>query len=82
MGLAAALLEQAGIATVVLSCFAPITEKVAPPRWLDLPFPLGFPVGPPNDPTIQRQVLLAALSLLEQRGENVRALFSDDGTGS
>lgn len=68
MGLVAGVLERAGIATVVLSCLAEITEQVRPPRWIDLPYPLGFPVGPPGRVAEQRRTLLVALNMLTEVG--------------
>ncbi|CAN5690850.1 hypothetical protein BH23GEM9_BH23GEM9_14580 [soil metagenome] len=67
MGLVAGVLEQMGIATVILSCLAAVTEQVEPPRWLDLPYPLGFPLGRPDQPQLQRQILEAAIQLLVER---------------
>lgn len=40
-------------------------ERVHPPRALYTPFPLGRPLGKPNDPAFQRSVIEAALALLE-----------------
>lgn len=64
MGLVAGVLERTGIATVILSCLAEVTEQVEPPRWLDLPYPLGYPLGSPDDPDLQRQILDTAIQLL------------------
>lgn len=36
------------------------------PRALGVPYPLGFPLGRPNDAEGQRAVLRAALALLER----------------
>jgi len=57
-------LEEAGIATVAISLIRPQTEHTKPPRALWVPFELGRPFGPPNDPPFQRRVILAALRLL------------------
>jgi hypothetical protein len=65
VSLVAAELERNGIATVALALLRPIVEKVRPPRALFVPFPLGFPLGRPNDPALQRSVLEAALALLD-----------------
>jgi len=59
-------IEEAGIATVALSLIRPQTENTKPPRALWVPFELGRPFGPPNDPAFQKRVLLAALRLLER----------------
>ncbi len=58
-------LEAAGIATVCISLFRPHTERMLPPRTLWVPFELGRPLGEPEDPVFQRQVLSTALQLLE-----------------
>jgi hypothetical protein len=68
VGLVAGVLEQVGIATVNLSCLAAVTEQVEPPRWLDLPYPLGFPLGRPDQPQLQRRILEAAIRLLAEIG--------------
>lgn len=39
---------------------------VRPPRALAVPFMLGRPFGAPDSPTLQREVLVAALGLLER----------------
>lgn len=61
-------LEEEGIATVAISLIRPQTENTKPPRALWVPFELGRPFGPPNDPAFQKRVILAALRLLEREG--------------
>lgn len=58
------LFEAEGLATVVLGSNAEITARARPPRSLVCNFPLGRPLGRPNDPAFQRRVLEAALGLL------------------
>lgn len=41
-----------------------ITRRIRVPRALDVPYPLGFPLGVADDPAGQRRVLLALLDLL------------------
>jgi hypothetical protein len=41
-----------------------VTEKVGAPRALEVPWPLGYPLGAPNDAALQRKVLHALLALL------------------
>jgi hypothetical protein len=65
VGLIQAAFETAGIATVSISLFRFVTERVRPPRALCVPFPLGYPLGAPHNPEMQRTVLRAALRLLE-----------------
>lgn len=68
MCLAAAELERQGIATVVLQLLRVVAERVQPPRALFVPFSHGYPLDAPGDPERQREVLDAALSLLEDSG--------------
>ncbi len=65
VSLVAAELERNGIATVALALLREIVERVRPPRALFVPFPLGFPLGRPDDPELQRRVIEAALALLD-----------------
>jgi hypothetical protein len=72
-------LEEEGIATVAISLIRPQTENTKPPRALWVPFELGRPFGPPNDPPFQKRVLLAALRLIERaEGPVVIEDFPDD----
>lgn len=57
-------LERTGLATTQISLLRLHSEKIRPPRALWVPFELGRPLGAPNDPALQRRVLLAALGLL------------------
>jgi hypothetical protein len=41
-----------------------VTRKVRPPRALAVPWPLGFPLGEPGEPELQRRVLGGLLALL------------------
>jgi hypothetical protein len=61
------IIESRGIATVVLGLVRPHMEKTKPPRGLWVPFPLGRPLGEPEDKAFQLRVLAAALGLLERR---------------
>jgi hypothetical protein len=45
---------------------AGVTAKIRPPRALSVPYPLGYPLGEPNNPELQRSVLRQALALLER----------------
>lgn len=40
-----------------------VTRRIRPPRALAVPFPLGYPLGRPDDPELQRRVLEALLAL-------------------
>ena len=56
----------AGIATVQVSLIRPVTETVRPSRALWVPFPFGRPLGPPNRPDVQLDVLRQTLGLVDQ----------------
>lgn len=60
------VLETHGISTVVLASNIEIAENAKTPRALYCDFPLGWPVGPPKDPDVQRRVLDAAFALLDE----------------
>ena len=65
MSVLAHVFEAAGIATVVLSSIRAMAEKVSPPRALHCEFPLGRPLGKPNDAAFQHDVLARAFALLQ-----------------
>lgn len=65
VSLAARMLEENGIATVVMGCARDIVEYVGVPRLLFSDFPLGNAAGRPNDPESQALTLELALRLLE-----------------
>ena len=72
-------LEEEGIATVAVVLIRPQAENTKPPRALWVPFELGRPFGPPNDPTFQKRVVLTALGMLVEGGGPVRIIdFPDD----
>jgi hypothetical protein len=58
------IIEKSGIATVSISLLMEVTRKVEPPRVLAVDFPLGFPLGEPRNPELQRGIVMAALNLL------------------
>jgi len=60
--------EAAGIATLALGSIRKQIESTAPPRGLFCDFPLGRPLGKPNDPDFQHRVLTHAFSLLQATG--------------
>ena len=65
VSIVARILEQAGIATVIMGCAKDIVEHVGVPRFLFSDFPLGNAAGRPNDPASQTATLAMALNLLE-----------------
>lgn len=69
MSLVARVLEEQGVPTVVLSNARDITAQALTPRALFTNYPLGNPVGRPQDLADQRAGLIAALGLLESATE-------------
>ncbi len=57
--------EAAGLATVSLVSVLPVAQAMHPPRALYCEFPLGRPLGVPNDPAFQHDVLQHAFALLD-----------------
>ena len=68
MGLIQSVIEKSGIATVGISLLREVTEKVNPPRTLFADLPLGYPLGRPNDPRLQKEIITSALDLLRDPG--------------
>ena len=66
VGLVQAAIERAGIPTVSISLLREVTTAVRPPRALFVPYPLGYPLGAPNDPALQHRIIAVALALLER----------------
>ena len=65
VSLAARMLEEHGISTVVMGCAKDIVEYVGVPRFLFSDFPLGNAAGRPKDPASQAFTLDLALRVLE-----------------
>jgi D-proline reductase (dithiol) PrdB len=66
VSLAARMLEENGISTIVMGCAKDIVEYVGVPRFLFSDFPLGNAAGRPKDPESQAFTLDLALSVLER----------------
>ena len=66
VGLIQSIIEKAGIATASVSLLREITERASPPRALFVDFPLGYPLGVPNDSALQTVIILATLALLAE----------------
>ncbi len=58
--------EAAGLATVAFGSIRQHMIGTAPPRGLACDFPLGRPIGKPNDPTFQHRVLAHAFAMLKR----------------
>jgi D-proline reductase (dithiol) PrdB len=64
VGLIARAVEAVGIPTVVISIARDLTEAVGTPRAVFLRWPLGHPLGEPEAPLQQRNVIFAGLQQL------------------
>ena len=58
--------ESQGFTTVLVGFVREHIEAVKPPRALWLDFPMGRPLGKPNDPDFQMKVIRSAFSLLDE----------------
>jgi hypothetical protein len=63
VGLIQAELERRGIRTASVTMLPEVSAAVRPPRALSVPFPLGYPLGAPRDPELQRRILRALLAV-------------------
>ena len=77
VGLVQAALERAGITTVSVSLLREVSSVINPPRTLFVPFPMGFPLGEPNNAELQHRVIAAALALLPRSEVPVLAEFTN-----
>ena len=66
MGVLARVFEAAGIATVGISIVRRQAENIKAPRFLHCEFPLGRPLGKPNDVPFQLDVIRRAFALLDR----------------
>ncbi len=85
MSVLAHVFEAAGLATVALGSIRNQIERTAPPRGLFCDFPLGRPLGRPNDAAFQHRVLAHAFDLVEHAAaptvESFAETISDDNDG-
>lgn len=70
------------VATTGVSLIREHAEGMKPPRSLFVPFPLGRPLGSPDQPDFQRDVLQTALQLLETATETALADYPHDAPTS
>ena len=66
------IFELAGIATLTIGSIREQLYNTAPPRGLFCDFPLGRPIGKPNDPEFQHSVLLEAFDLLKSPNQVIK----------
>ena len=65
MSLVARHLEANGLPTVIVGSARDVVEHCGVPRFVFNDFPLGNPIGHPDRPDMQREVVRLALGLLE-----------------
>ena len=70
------------VATTGVSLIREHAEGMKPSRSLFVPFPLGRPMGSPDQPDFQRDVLRSALQLLETAAETTLADYPHDAPTS
>ncbi|MBI4552644.1 MAG: hypothetical protein HY710_10300 [Candidatus Latescibacteria bacterium] len=49
-----------------ISLLREITEQVRPPRALYVPYAMGYPLGEPNNPALQRRIIERAFALFDR----------------
>jgi hypothetical protein len=77
VGLLSGAIERENITTTSVSPLREITSVIKPPRALFVPFKMGFPLGAPNHPALQHQVIAAALMLLARTDVPVLETFTE-----
>ena len=76
VGLIQAAIEREDIPTVSISLLKEVTIVIKPPRALFVPFPMGYPLGEPENAELQQRVIASALGLLEENRLPVLKDFS------
>ena len=69
--------EAEGFATVLVGFVREHIEQVKPARALWLNFPMGRPLGKPNDPEYQKKIIRAAFELFDRSKDPVLEDFPD-----
>ncbi|MEL6831303.1 MAG: hypothetical protein AAFO63_14320, partial [Pseudomonadota bacterium] len=71
-------LESEGIMTTGIALVRENAEALQPPRLLWVSFPLGYPLGKPNDAAFQKRVIDASLALLSRPSGPLLEDFPED----
>jgi hypothetical protein len=64
VSLIAAAIEHENIPTICLSLLREVSTVIRPPRSLFVPYPMGYPLGEPNNAELQTRIIKAGLNLL------------------
>jgi hypothetical protein len=75
VGLIQSLIEKQGIPTISITLLKEVTRRSDPPRALFVDRPLGYPLGEPDNPGLQRSIIMAALSLMDENQLPIIAPF-------
>ena len=65
MSLIAGEFERQGITTVNIVLLRFIAEEVQPPRAVFVPYKHGYPLGEPNNPALQNEIVETAFRMME-----------------
>jgi len=76
VGLAQQIIEEQGIPTASITLLEGITRQIRPPRALSVPYPLGYPLGEPDNLELQTSILRALLALLERNDVPILERFT------
>jgi hypothetical protein len=79
VGLIQAEIERLGIPTASITMLPEVTRAVRPPRALEVPYPLGYPLGAPHDAELQRRILRTLLALTARDDVPLLAPFESEG---
>jgi hypothetical protein len=63
--------------SVSITMLPEVTRDLRVPRALEVPYPLGFPLGRPNNPVLQTAIIRAAISLLHRNDVPFIETFKD-----
>jgi hypothetical protein len=74
----ARVFEEAGLTTLTIAMVREHAATVQPPRALFVPFPFGYALGKPNDPSLQHRVIGAAFNLLQPEQGPVLENFPEE----
>ena len=77
MSVLAHFFESYGFSTVLVGFVKEHIEAIQPPRALWLDFPMGRPLGKPNDPEYQKKIIRSAFDLFNERSGPVLKDFPD-----
>ena len=78
MSVLARVFESAGLTTVAIALVREHAERVKPPRALWVPFYFGYALGKPDEPPFQRQVISAALDMVNASSGPVLSDYPED----